>query len=447
MASVEVVFVRAPGAGTSRGLSRELTDRPEPTVDVLSTLFYLGMLYSAYQAQADALAPWRVMSAVTAQALGRLGEEAAGNWFMRSALAGAEVTSRLALTHRRPDFGITSAEVAGRRVAVREETTDVTPFGTLLRFAKDTDAVQPRVLVIAPLSGHFATLLRGTVRTLLADHDVFITDWHNARDVEVVHGRFGLDEYVEHLMRWLELIGPGAHAMAVCQPCVPALAAAALMAEDGNPAQPRSLTLMAGPVDGRINPTAVNVLACGRPIAWFEQNVIDTVPLRFRGAGRRVYPGFVQLSAFLNMNRERHRAAFAGLYDDIVAGNHDRAASAMRFYDEYFTVLDLAAEFYLETVRSIFQEHLLARGEMMWRGRRVDPGAIRRMGLLTVEGERDDISAPGQTMAALDLCSGLKPARKRQHLQPGVGHFGVFSGQRWETQVYPLVRTMILASD
>jgi poly(3-hydroxybutyrate) depolymerase len=405
------------------------------------------MLYEAYQANADALAPLRVMSAVTASALGRLPDEAGDNWFVRSARAGAELTSRLALTHRRPAFGITATEVGGEQVPVREEAAAVTPFGTLLHFAKDTAAVQPRVLVIAPLSGHFATLLRSTVASMLPDHDVYVTDWHNARDVALHHGRFGLDEYIAHLIDWFELIGPGAHGIAVCQPCVPALAAAALLAEDGSEAQPRSLTLMAGPVDGRINPTEVNIVACAQPIVWFERNVIDTVPLRFRGAMRRVYPGFVQLAAFLSMNRDRHRAAFQGMYDDIVEGNEARATSTMRFYDEYFAVLDLTAEFYLDTVRAIFQEHLLARGELTWRGRPVDPGAITRMGLLTVEGERDDICAVGQTMAALNLCTGLARGQKRHHLQPGVGHFGVFSGRRWETQVLPLVRTMILAND
>ena len=405
------------------------------------------MLYAAYQANADALAPMRIMSAVTAGALGRLPPESADNWFVRSAIAGAEVTSRLALTHKRPDFAIGTVKVGGEDVAVREEAAHATPFGTLLHFAKDSAAIQPKMLVIAPLSGHFATLLRGTVTTMLADHDVYVTDWHNARDIALHHGRFGLDEYVAHLIDWLERIGPGAHAMAVCQPCVPALAAAALMAEDDNPAQPRSLTLMAGPVDGRVNPTSVNIVACARPISWFERNVVDTVPLRFRGAMRRVYPGFVQLAAFLNMNRARHRAAFAGLYDDLVEGNGERAASTMRFYDEYFAVLDLTAEFYLETVQAIFQDHLLARGRLTWRGRRVDPAAITRTGLLTIEGERDDICSAGQTMAAHDLCTGLSPARKRQHLQPGVGHFGVFSGRRWETEIYPLVRTIVLASD
>jgi poly(3-hydroxybutyrate) depolymerase len=405
------------------------------------------MLYDAYQAHADAMAPVRVMSAVTALALARLPPVAAESRLVRTTLAQAELTARLAITHRRPAFGIESALVAGEEVAVREQAVDVTPFGTLLRFAKDTEVAQPRLLLIAPLSGHFATLLRGTVRTMLADHDVFITDWHNARDVPLFYGRFGLDEYIAHLIAWLQAIGPGAHAMAVCQPCVPALAAAALMAEDGDPAQPRSLTLMAGPVDARINPSGVNDMAMCRPLSWFERNVIATVPLRHRGAMRRVYPGFVQLAAFLDMNRDRHQAAFRGLYDDIVEGNDTRAASTMRFYDEYFAVLDLTAEFYLETVAAIFQQHALARGELIWRGRRVDPAAITRMALLTIEGELDDICSAGQTMAAHDLCTGLAPSHKRQHLQAGVGHFGVFSGHRWETEVYPLVRTMILAAD
>ena len=405
------------------------------------------MLYDAYQATADAMAPVRVMAAMTALALGRLPPAAGDSRLARSALAQAELTTRMSLIHRRPAFGIESAIVAGEEVAVREQAFDVTPFGTLLRFAKDTDVAQPRVLLIAPLSGHFATLLRGTVRTMLADHDVFITDWRNARDVPLLYGRFGLDEYIAHLIAWLQAIGPGAHAMAVCQPCVPALAAAAVMAQDGDPAQPRSLTLMAGPVDARVNPSAVNDMAMCRPLSWFERNVIATVPWRHPGAMRRVYPGFVQLAAFLAMNRVRHQAAFRGLYDDIVDGNDGRAASTMRFYDEYFAVLDLTAEFYLETVAAIFQEHALARGELTWRDQPVDPAAITRMTLLTIEGERDDICSAGQTMAAHDLCTGLAPSHKRQHLQAGVGHFGVFSGRRWETEVYPLVRTMILAAD
>jgi poly(3-hydroxybutyrate) depolymerase len=404
------------------------------------------MLYTAYQAQSDLTAPIRVMSGATARLLTDLSPGLTDRWMVRPTLATSEIVARWGLTHRRPAFGIDSVVVEGREVAVREEAVLRTPFGTLLRFTKDTDAVQPRVLLVAPLSGHFATLLRATVRTMLPEHDVFITDWHNARDIAVGHGRFGLDEYIDHLVDFLRAIGPGAHVVAVCQPCVPALAAAALMAEDGDEAAPHSLTLMAGPIDARVNPTIVNDLAAGRSPEWFERNVIAIVPRRYLGAGRRVYPGFVQVAAFLRMNPERHRAAFRRLYDDIVAGNQDRAVATKAFYDEYFAVLDLTAEFYLETVTAIFQDHLLARGELTWRGRRVDPAAITRTALLTVEGERDDICGVGQTAAAHDLCTSLPPYRRRRHLQAGAGHFGVFSGARWEREVYPEIRSHILTA-
>jgi len=302
------------------------------------------------------------------------------------------------------------------------------------------------VLVVAPLSGHFATLVRGTVQTLLPEHDVCVTDWHNARDIEPSHGRFGLDEYIDHVIRFLEALGPGAHVIAVCQPCVQVLAAVAIMAQGGHPAQPRSMTLMAGPIDTRVNPTKVNELAARRPLEWFERNLIATVPLRFRGACRPVYPGFLQLAAFMSMNLERHLKAHAALFEDLVQGNRENVQTTKAFYEEYFAVLDLPAEFYLETVRDVFQEHLLPRGQLEWRAQRVDPGAIRRTALLTVEGENDDICAVGQTMAAQDLCRSLRPYRKHHHLQAGVGHYGVFSGKRWTTQVYPIVRNLILAS-
>jgi poly(3-hydroxybutyrate) depolymerase len=404
------------------------------------------MLYTAYQAQSDLTAPIRVMSGATARLLTDLSPGLTDRWMVRSTLATSEIVARWGLTHRRPAFGIESVVVEGREVAVREEAVLRTPFGTLLRFTKDTNAVQPRVLIVAPLSGHFATLLRATVRTMLPDHDVFITDWHNARDIPVGHGRFGLDEYIDHVVDFLRAMGPAAHVVAVCQPCVPALAAAALMAEDDDEAVPHSLTLMAGPIDARVNPTIVNDLAAGRSRDWFERNTVAIVPPRYAGAGRRVYPGFVQVAAFLRMNPERHRAAFRRLYDDIVAGNQERAVATKAFYDEYFAVLDLTAEFYLETVTAIFQDHLLARGELTWHGRRVDPGAITRTALLTVEGERDDICGVGQTAAAHDLCTSLPRYRRRQHLQAGAGHFGVFSGARWEREVYPEIRSHILTA-
>jgi polyhydroxyalkanoate depolymerase len=288
-------------------------------------------------------------------------------------------------------------------------------------------------------------LLRATVRTMLPDHDVYLTDWHNAREVPVSAGRFGLDEYTDHLIDFLHVIGPGAHMVAVCQPCVQALAATALMAEDDDPGRPRSLTLMAGPVDGRINPTEVNCLAVEHPLAWFEQHVISKVPLRFPGAGRSVYPGFVQLSSFVNMSPDRHVKAFAGMWDDVSRGDVARAARTREFYEEYFAVLDLTAEFYLETIDRVFQRYQLAKGELEIHGRRVDPAAIRDVSLLTVEGERDNICGIGQTSAAHALCTSLKPKQRREHLAPGVGHYGVFSGSRWERETYPLLRTMILA--
>jgi polyhydroxyalkanoate depolymerase len=303
------------------------------------------------------------------------------------------------------------------------------------------------VLLVAPLSGHFATLLRSTVRTMLPEHDVYITDWHNARDVPTHEGRFGFDDYTDHLIRFLEAIGPGAHILAVCQPCVSALAAAAVMAQSQNPAQPHSMTLMAGPIDCRVNPTKVNELANSKPIAWFEQHLLARVPFRYDGAFRRVYPGFVQLAAFMSMNIERHVKAHRELYDSLVNGDLAKAKATKDFYDEYFAVLDLTAEFYIETVRLVFQEYALPLGRLTFRGEKVDPKAIRRTMLLTVEGEKDDICAIGQTVAAHDLCSSLRPYLKRHHMQPGVGHYGVFSGKRWEGQIYPLVKNVILASD
>jgi polyhydroxyalkanoate depolymerase len=290
-------------------------------------------------------------------------------------------------------------------------------------------------------------LLRSTVATLLPEHDVYITDWHNARDVPKKAGRFGFEDYTDHLIRFLEGIGPGAHVVAVCQPCVTTLAAVARMAEDDNPAQPASMTLMAGPIDTRINPTTVNTLATSRPLSWFEENVIAAVPGRYKGAGRKVYPGFVQLSAFMSMNMKRHVDAHRTMHRDLRARAYDKAKVTRDFYKEYFAVLDLPAEFYLETVQRIFQTHDLPRGTLSLGGRPVKPEAIRKTALLTVEGERDDICALGQTVAAQELCTTIKPHRKRHHMQPGVGHYGVFSGSKWQNQIYPILRSVIQAND
>ena len=405
------------------------------------------MLYRGYQAFSDLLAPSR-FAAGAAAGLGKrmLGPLAQGQWIRRY-LALNEVYAGAKLTHKRPDYAIDRVMVGNAEVDVFEEVALDLPFGNLLHFTKpDVQTPQPRMLVVAPLSGHFATLLRNTVQTLLRDHDVYIMDWKNARDVPLSEGRFGFDDYVDYIIRFMHELGPGAHMLAVCQPCVPAMVATALMAEDREPCEPRSLTLLGGPVDTRVSPTVVNELATNNPYSWFEKNVIFKVPRRYRGRGRKVYPGFLQLTAFMSMNSGRHWEQQRRLYGHIVAGEAEAAAKIQDFYEEYFAVLDLAAEFYLETIDKVFQRMLLAKGELMYRDeRKVDCSAIRRTALLTVEGERDDICAVGQTAAAHALCSGLRPHLKRHHLQLGVGHYGVFSGSKWETQVYPQVRNMVLA--
>lgn len=404
------------------------------------------MLYQAYQLQSDLMSPLRLLAQGGSAALW-LGKTEGS--LLRKFSASMEVFSRLRLTHSRPAYGITSVKVGERELAVAEEAVLTMPFGTLLRFKKETPAdlpYQPPVLLVAPLSGHFATLLRETVRTLLQDHDVYITDWHNARDVALSHGPFALDDYIDHMIRFTQAIGPGTHVVAVCQPCVAALAAAAVMAEDDDPAQPRSLTLMAGPVDCRVNPTGVNTLATSKPIEWFEKNLISHVPLPHAGYMRRVYPGFVQLSAFLSMNLDRHKKSFQDMYQHLLDGDVEKANVIRVFYDEYLAVNDLPAEFYLETVEKVFQTYDLPLGKLSYRGRLVKPAAIRRTALMTVEGERDDICSVGQTVAAQDLCTGIRPYMKTHHVQTGVGHYGVFSGRKWNQQIYPRVREMIHSS-
>ena len=401
------------------------------------------MLYYAYQFNDDILAPFRKAAKdATGIAYWPLGEDS-----KRQVMAGLEMVSRFSLSHSRPEFGITRVTSGNRDVDVREEIALQLPFGKLLHFAKDTEAPQPRVLVVAPLSGHFATLLTKTVETLLRDHDVYITDWANARDVPLSGGHFGVEDYVAYIIRFLEEIGPGAHILAVCQPCVQALAAAAVMAEDKNPAAPRTMTLMAGPIDPRESPTAVNKLANEKPLSWFERNVIARVPSRYQGAGRRVYPGFVQLTAFIAMNMDRHRQQHQKLYHHLAAGETAEAERIKTFYDEYFAVLDLTEEFYIQTIDRVFQRAQLATGEFTFQGRKVDPGKIKKTALLTVEGGRDDICALGQTAAAHDLCRSLRPHLRRHHLQANVGHYGTFSGSKWEREIYPVVRNFILAME
>lgn len=404
------------------------------------------MLYQTYQFQDDFLTPIRDFANFMTGGLYRHIPAPPGSPIRRFAAAW-ELISRYRLTHERPEFGISSVRVGNRDVPVTEEIALDLPFGKLLKFSKDVDTRQPRVLVVAPLSGHFATLLRGTVKTLLQDHEVYITDWTNARDVPLDAGDFGVEDYVEYLIRFLEEIGPGAHILAVCQPCVQALVAVAVMSEEKNPATPHSMTLMAGPIDPRESPTEVNEFAVSKSLDWFETSVISQVPARFPGGGRGVYPGFLQLFAFMAMNIDRHSSAHRKLYDHLAAGETEEAEKIKTFYDEYFAVLDMTEEFYIETIDRIFHKAELATGDFTYRGKKVDPGAIRHTALLTVEGGRDDICALGQTSAAHDLCNTLRPHLKRHHLQANVGHYGVFNGKRWEREIYPVVRNMILATD
>jgi polyhydroxyalkanoate depolymerase len=405
------------------------------------------VLYQLYQSYADGLAPLQSMAA-------SFGDLFTRSWFglpqtqmQRGFAAACQMFAVNRLQHHRPAFAIDSVTIGNATVPVTERQVRVTPFSTLLHFAKETPQPQPRVLLVAPLSGHFATLLRHTVRTMLPDHDVYLTDWHNARDVPLSAGDFDFDDFIDHLIRCLEVLGSGSHIVAVCQPVVAALAAVSLMAQSGHPCQPRSMTLMAGPIDTRIKPTKVDELAMEHPIEWFETHLIQRVPAGLPGAMRLVYPGFLQISAFMAMNLERHIRAFARQYENLVDDDEKGVAAHRAFYDEYFAVMDLPASFYLQTVNRIFQKQELARGVLVSRGRKVEPGAIRRTALLTVEGENDDICSVGQTLAAQELCTSILPIRRNHHLQTGVGHYGVFSGRRWAAEIYPRVRQMIQSNN
>jgi polyhydroxyalkanoate depolymerase len=404
------------------------------------------MLYTAYEARRALSAPLLTVAGLQSAALNRLPRPIAESRSVRSMRAVCDTMRALEITHRRPAFGIDAVEIGSEKVRVGEEVVTSTPFGTLLHFTKEGDRARPRVLVVPGLAGHYGTLVRGTVRTLLPDHDVFVADWHNARDIPPRHGRFGLDEYIRHLIDFLAAIGPGAHLMAVCQPCVPALAAAAIMAEDAHPAEPSSVILMAGPVDARINPGSVNGFATRAPRRVLERAIMQTVPLPHRGAGRRVYPGFLQVMGFMWMDPRRHASAFTGLFRDTANGNDAQAARTKTFYEEYFAVLDITAEFYFDTLQAIFTEHHLARGCLKWNDRVVDPSAISTA-LLTVEAENDELCPPGQTRAAHGLCSGIPTERRQHHLQPGVGHYGVFNGSRFDQEIYPVIRRFIAESD
>ncbi len=407
-------------------------------------LFYL-MMYGSYQAIAERSLPIRLLAS-NAEKILRLWEPGAFSPPFERMAAYYELVSMAGFTHIRPDFGIDLIHTRTRTHEIEETLVASTPFCNLVKFAKAGVTGEPKVLLIAPMSGHFATLLRNTVKTMLQDHEVYITDWKNIRDTPPEAGVFGLDEFVLHVIDFTRFLGPRSHMVAVCQPTVAALAACAVMGKEKDPCQPASLTLMAGPIDTRVNPTKVNDLANEKPIEWFRNNLIGTVPMHLPGGGRRVYPGFLQIAAFMSMNVERHSKAFVDLFKHRISGEFEKADAIRAFYQEYFAIMDLGADFYLETIETVFQKAALPRGELTFRGEPIDLRAIRRTFLLTVEGERDDICAVGQTLAAQDLCAGLKPYMKSHHMQPGVGHYGVFSGKRWDAQVYPVVRNHIQAS-
>ncbi len=403
------------------------------------------MMYDAYQGIADFHDRVR-KTAENAQAILNAwsSNPFAPPW--RRMAAYYELVALAGFTHARPDYGIDSVERNGERIPVEERGVLWTPFCQLLRFRREGGEDDPKVLLVAPMSGHFATLLRGTIRTLVRDHQVFITDWINPRNVKLEHGAFTLEDYTQHLIDFVGFLGEDTHVVAVCQPTVSALAATAVLAQNGAVVQPASLTLMAGPIDARISPTKVNELAQEKPIEWFRSNMIGVVPDKFEGAGRRVYPGFLQLCAFMSMNAERHTKSFMELMQHRIDGDVEKADSIRDFYKEYLAIMDMSADFYLQTVEQVFQRYLLPQGQMKHKGVKIEPRAIKKTFLLTVEGERDDICAVGQTLAAQDLCSGLRPYMKTHHLQAGVGHYGVFNGKRWEMQVYPVLRNLIQSS-
>ncbi len=392
------------------------------------------------------MAPFRLMATAGQQMFSNPAFPVAHTRYGRSVAAACELFERSTRRYLKPAFGLDHTMIGREVVAVEEEEVFETGFCVLRRFRRAVRQDDPKVLLVAPLSGHFATLLRGTVAALLPDHDVYVTDWKDASQVSLAKGHFDLDDYIDDVARFLQVIGPGTHVIAVCQPSVPVLAAVSLMAADGDAAAPRSMVLMGGPVDTRVNPTKVNDLAENRPIEWFERTVISSVPVPYPGAMRRVYPGFLQLSGFMTMNLDRHIGAHMQMFEHLVQGDGESAAAHRRFYDEYMSVMDLPAEYYLQTVRTVFQEHALPRGTMVSRGRAIEPGAITKTALLTVEGEFDDISGLGQTRAAQDLCTGIPAGRRRHHEQAGAGHYGIFNGKRWRGEIYPVVRDFIRAN-
>ena len=413
------------------------------------------MLYALHEAAYHAATPLRAAARLTRDAWGSPLNPAAQSQVGRRLFAGADLFANITRRYGKPDWRIDSTTVNGVPVGVHPTTVWRTPWVKLTEFRRDTGDLRragktsfdPAVLIVAPLSGHYATLLRGTVEAFLPDHSVFITEWANARDVPLAEGRFDLDDYIDHIRRMLKVVGGRPHVVAVCQPGPPVLAAASLMAADNDPDRPRSMTFMGSPIDARLSPTVTNQLAEQKPFAWFESNMIHTVPAPYPGMLRRVYPGFVQLASFMSMNLDRHQEAHRRYFDDLVKGDGDSADKHLAFYDEYLSVLDLTEEFYLQTIDVVFQRHLLPKGEMVHRGRPVTPQLIDDIGLMTVEGELDDISGVGQTGAAHDLCTSLPQDMKERYVQARVGHYGVFNGKRFREEIHPRVAAFIRRMD
>ena len=369
----------------------------------------------------------------------------------RSMSAACSVFERLTDRYGKPEWGIEETVVDGVPVPIKIETVKHKPFCNLIQFKRDREHAEdqdtPTVLLVAPMSGHYATLLRGTVEAMLPEHDVYITDWIDAREVPTFEGSFDLDDFIDYIIEFTQLLGPNVHIMAVCQPAVPCLAATAIMADRETATQPLSLTMMGGPIDTRRNPTVVNDLAEQKPLSWFEQNVISQVPFPNPGFMRAVYPGFIQLTGFMTMNLDRHREAHWKLFDHLVDGDDDSVAQHEKFYDEYLAVMDLPAEFYLQTIETAFQSHALPMGTIMHRNEHVDCSKIRHTSIITIEGENDDICGIGQTEAAHALCSNVPKKSHFHYVQPGVGHFGVFNGRRWRQEIQPRIRDQIRAAE
>ncbi len=408
------------------------------------------MLYNAYEMQRSMLAGASAMADFGASMLQNPANPFAyfgGGPVLGSAL---EVFAHAAAPRGKPQFGLTSTVIDGKTVAIDEQVVLRKPFGQLKRFAREGVTGGPKLLIVAPMSGHYATLLRGTVERMLPFADVYITDWRDAKLVPLTDGKFDLDDYIDYIIEFMEAIGAneghgGTHMLAVCQPSVPCYAAACLMSADKHPCRPKTLTLMGGPIDTREAPTAVNTLATERPHSWFSQNVIATVPMTYPGAGRTVYPGFLQLAGFMSMNLGNHMISHWEMFKHLVQGDDDSADLTKDFYEEYRSVCDMTSEFYLQTIEVVFQKHAIANGTYTHRGRPVDPAAITDIALLAIEGERDDISGLGQTKAALSLASKLAPAKKKYLMAEGAGHYGIFNGSKWRNKIAPTVEAWITA--